>query len=165
MSIETTNATATENAGRLFTQDEVNRIVSERLARERAKTESSPADDETYKAKYESVLAELNGLKVAQLRQKKTDVYRDLLTRANINEKRFPIVLRASGAEIDALELDDNGAVVDADKIVKAIQEEWADFVVHETVRGAEVYNPPFNVANRLPDKDKEIADIFKPKI
>lgn len=32
--------------GKLFTQEEVNRIVSERLARERTKTESSPTPEE-----------------------------------------------------------------------------------------------------------------------
>ncbi len=31
--------------GRMFTQDEVNRIISERLARERAKSEPSPTDE------------------------------------------------------------------------------------------------------------------------
>ena len=41
----TPEASGDQGGARTFTQDEVNRIVSERLARERAKTELSPADE------------------------------------------------------------------------------------------------------------------------
>lgn len=57
-----TTPTPEENGGqggKMFTQDEVNRIVSDRLARERAKT----GDDGDYKAKYEAVLQELESMK------------------------------------------------------------------------------------------------------
>lgn len=40
----TPEETGDQGGAKLFTQDEVNRIVSERLARERAKMEPSPAD-------------------------------------------------------------------------------------------------------------------------
>ena len=42
---QTTTPTPEETGGRMFTQEEVNRIVSDRLARERAKAEPSPLDE------------------------------------------------------------------------------------------------------------------------
>ena len=41
----TPEASGGQGSERTFTQEEVNRIVAERLARERAKTEPSPADE------------------------------------------------------------------------------------------------------------------------
>lgn len=45
---QTTNATQTESGEKLFTQEQVNQIVSERLARERSKaaTEQATTDRE-----------------------------------------------------------------------------------------------------------------------
>lgn len=123
---QTTDATPAGTGGKLFTQDEVNKIVSDRLAREREKL----ADGSEYKAKYEAVQKELEGMKAAQLHQKKESAYRDLLAKANIYDKRIATVIKASAAEIDALELDETGKAVGADKLVEAIKTEWADFVV-----------------------------------
>ncbi len=155
--INQTTPTPEETGGRMFTQDEVNKIVSDRLAREREKL----AGGSEYKAQYEAVKKELEGMKAAQLHQKKKAVYRDLLTKANITEKRIATVIKASAAEIDALELDESGAAVGADKLVEAIKEEWADFVVHTIVKGADTPHPPVNCGG----SGDRIADAFKPKI
>lgn len=45
MTEQSTDSTPEVSGGRTFTQEEVNRIVAERLARERAKTEPSPVDE------------------------------------------------------------------------------------------------------------------------
>lgn len=153
---QTTDATPAGTGGRMFTQDEVNRIVSDRLAREREKL----ADENTYKAKYEAIKTELEGMKAAQLHQQKEAVYRDLLARASISEKRVATVLRCS--DIDALELDESGKAVGADKLVEAIKSEWADFVETVEIKGADTPNPPMFAMTRPDDK---IADAFKPKI
>lgn len=153
---QTTTPTPEETGGRLFTQDEVNRIVSDRLARERERL----TDNSEYKAKYEAVKAELEGMKTAQLHQKKEAAYRDLLAKANISAKRVATVMRVSAAEIDALELDESGKAVGADKLVKAIKSEWADFVETVEIKGADTPHPPI-FAMTSPD---EIADAFKPK-
>lgn len=146
----------TGGAGRMFTQDEVNRIVSDRLAREREKL----ADDNEYKAKYEAVKKELEGMKAAQAHQQKEAAYRNLLAKANISEKRVATVIKASAAEIDALELDESGEVVGADKLVEAIKAEWADFVVYTVTKGVDTCNPPANYCG----SGDRIADAFKPK-
>jgi len=155
--INQTTPTPEETGGRMFTQEEVNKIVSDRLAREREKL----AGGSEYKAQYEAVKKELEGMKAAQLHQRKEAVYCDLLTKANITEKRIATVIKASAAEIDALELDESGTAVDADKLVEAIKEEWADFVVHTVTIGANTPNPPVNYGGGY----DRIADAFKPKI
>lgn len=155
-----TTPTGEEKAGekgRMFTQDEVNRIVSDRLARERERL----ADSSEYKDKYEAVKKELEGIKAAQARQQKETAYRELLAKANISEKRIATVIKASAAEIDALELDESGAAVGADKLVEAIKTEWADFVVHTVIKGADVPHPPVNCGG----SGDPIANAFKPKI
>lgn len=146
----------TGGAGRMFTQSELNAIIQDRLARARA------ADDGEYKAKYEAVKQELEGIKSAQLHQQKEAAYRALLAKANISEKRIATVVKACAAEIDALELDESGAAVGADKLVEAIQTEWADFVVHTVVMGAHTPTPPMSCGGSA---DAAIADAFKPKI
>ena len=113
----TTTPTPEAEGGKMFTQDEVNKIVSDRLAREREKL----ADGSEYKAKYEAVQRELEGMKAAQLHQQKEAAYRDLLARASISEKRIATVVKASASEVDALELDESGKAVGADKLVEAI--------------------------------------------
>jgi len=154
---DTQTPAETGGAGRMFTQDEVNKIVSDRLARERERL----SDGNEYKAQYEAVKQELEGMKAAQAHQQREAAYRDLLAKANISEKRVATVMRASAAEIDALELDESGAVVGADKLVKDIQTEWADFVVHTVIKGAPTINPPVNYDG----SGDKIADAFKPKI
>lgn len=154
---QTTTPTPEGTGGKLFTQDEVNKIVSDRLVREREKL----ADGSEYKAKYEAIKTELEGMKAAQLHQQKEAAYRDLLARASISEKRIATVIKASAAEIDALELDETGKAVGADKLVEAIKTEWADFVVTTVTVGANVPNPPVNYGGG----SDRIADAFKPKI
>lgn len=156
---QTTTPTPEESGGKLFTQEQVNDIVRERLAHERKKL----ADSSEYKAKYESALAELNGMKAAQLHQKKESVYRALLAEAGISEKRINAVMRVSKAEIDTLELDEDGKIVGADKLLKVIKNEWADFIPVTRTEGAPVAHPPMH-GNWFSD-DEQIANAFKPKI
>lgn len=155
-----TTPTPEENGGqgeRMFTQDEVNRIVSDRLARERAKS----GGDDDYKALYEAAKNELEGIKAAQLRQMKENTYRALLAEAGIYEKRVPGVMRASRAEIDAMELDENGKPQNAKKLIEGIKAAWSDFVVTTEIRGAEVPHPPYNTGG----SEDALANAFKPKI
>lgn len=153
---QTINSTPEETGGRLFSQDEVNKIVSDRLAREREKL----ADDSTYRAKYEALKREYDGMKAAQAYQAKENAYRELLAKAGVSEKRVATVLKVSAAEIDALELDENGKAVGADKLMEAIKSEWADFIETIEVQGAETPFPPMNTSSY-----DGIAAAFKPKI
>ena len=154
-----TTPTPEGTGGKMFTQEEVNKIVSDRLAREREKL----ADEDSYRAKYEALSKELEGMKAAQARQQKEDAYRALLKQAGISEKRIATVVKASATEIDALELDSSGRAVGTDQLMDSIKSEWADFIPVTRTEGAPTPNPP--TYGNTPSADDKIADAFKPKI
>ena len=64
---QATDATPAGTGGKTFTQEQVNQIVSDRLAREREKQTGS----EDYKAKYEAAQRELDSIKAGQTRAEK----------------------------------------------------------------------------------------------
>lgn len=72
-------------------------------------------------------------------------------------------MVKASAAEIDALELDNSGGAVGADKLMDSIKSEWADFIPVTRTEGASVPHPP--TYGYTPSADDKIADAFKPKI
>ncbi len=155
-STQTINSTPEEKGGRLFTQEQVNEIVCERLARQREQL----ADENEYKGKYEALKTELEGIKAAQAHQKKEAAYTALLKEAGVSEKRLATVLKMSAGVIDTLELDEHGKAVGADKMMEDIKSEWADFIETIEIRGGDTAFPPFNT-----DVHDTIADAFKPKI
>ena len=151
-----TTPTPEASGGKLFTQEQVNAIVSDRLAREREKL----ADSNEYKAKYESVLAELNGLKAEQTRATKEAAVRAYYESKNITGKALEIAMKGSSTEIDALELVDN-QVKDFSTIDALIGGVFAGLVSVTTTTGAITANPP--VYGCRPDPDEEIRNAFRP--
>lgn len=125
---------------KMFTQDEVNRIVSERLARERAKAEP-PKEDER-----ETALRERE--KALEARESKYKCA-DYLKEINIAAECADDLLEG----LDTADFDKFKAVMD--KLGKY-------FVVRTTERGAP---PPANPPTFYKSGDEEIARAFKPKI
>ncbi len=125
---------------KLFTQDEVNRIVSERLARERAKAEL-PKEDER-----ETALRERE--KALEARESKCRC-EDYLKEINVAAECADDLMEA----LDTADFDMFKAVMD--KLGKY-------FVVRTTERGAQ---PPANPPTFYKSGDEEIARAFKPKI
>lgn len=140
------NATPADNGGqgvKMFTQDEVNRIVSERLTREREKFTQQPQEDEREKA-----LREREQAIAARENRYKCE---DYLKEANITQRRWS----------DFLEVLDTS---DFDKF-KAIVDRLGDpFVLHTVTTGAPTPMPPGNGMGAM-STDEKIAAAFKPKI
>ena len=107
-------------------------------------------DGEDWKGKYEQVKKDFDEFKTAttnkEVRQKKTDAYRQLLKDAGISEKRIDSVLKVS--DIDGIELDDAGKIKDAKTRTENIKTEWADFIQTEQKKGAETNTPPTGQGN-----------------
>lgn len=166
--MNTTTPTPEVNGGeRLFTQSEVNKIVSDRLARERDRL----ADNNEYRALYEATKQELEGMKAAQLRQKKETAYRAIAKLALDPQKtgvlktsRMDTVVKAAlvNGIIDGMELDESGQAKDADKLREAIAAEWPEYIITVETRGADIAHPPYMVQDPV---DERIAAAFKPKI
>ena len=145
-------------AGRMFTQDEVNRIVSDRLAREREKLTQQTAIDEREKALREREQA----FEAKEARAAKEAAVRAYYESKNIAGKALDIAMKGSGAEIDALEMDGD-KIKDYSSIDALIGGVFSGLAGHTVTRGADVPHPPM-YGNR-PTGDEQIANAFKPKI
>jgi len=147
----------TEGAGRLFAQDEVNKIVSDRLAREREKLTQQTAIDERERALREREQA----FEAKEARAAKEAAVRAYYQEKGVIGKALDIAMKGSGAEIDALELAD-GQVKDFSLIDGLIGGVFAGLVGKTATVGAPVYYPPSDCHSA---DDSMLADAFKPKI
>ena len=127
---------------------------------DKAKTDLEATGKDAYKVKYEALKEEYEGYKNEQTaketRSAKERAYRELLKAAGITEKRIDSVVRVS--DLDSVELDDKGAIKDADKLTESIKTEWADFIPTATTQGAQTATPPTTTTQ----KTYTIADIRK---
>lgn len=138
------NATSADNGGqgeRMFTQDEVNRIVSDRLNREREKLSQQPHEDERERSLREREQA-LNA------RENKNRC-EDYLKEINMSEK-----YRA-----DFLDVLDTS---DFDKFKTIVDRLGKGFILQTVTIGAHVDHPPMSSSGAF---DHHIAEAFKPKI
>lgn len=117
------------------------------LKADKQTAEDSATTAEKWKTKYEALKSEFNDYKGEQTkkdaRAAKEKAYRELLKTAGVSEKRFDAILKVS--DVDSVELDDNGAIKDADKLTEFVKKEWADFIVTTTTKTAGVETPPAN--------------------
>lgn len=127
-----------------------------------AKEAASKETKDPYKVKYEAVKEEFDGYK-AEIAKKETltakqAAYKQLLADCKISDKRHDAILKI--ADLDNVELE-NGKIKGADTLAEALKTEWADFIVTEGTRGAEVSTPP--TSQTEPDYAKmSDADYYK---
>ena len=98
------------------------------------------ADRDDIKKQFDEYKDEVKG-KETKATQEKT--YRKLLIDAGVSEKRVDAILKVS--DIEAIDLDADGNVKNADGLLENIKEEWADFIVTKGVQGTKTPNPPAN--------------------
>lgn len=105
------------------------------------------AGKDSWKVKYDALKEDFESYKADQTaketRSAKEKAYTELLKAAGIPEKRIAAVLKVS--DLDAVELDDKGAVKDSEKLTESIKTEWADFIPTTTETGPNTPNPPAN--------------------
>lgn len=131
--------------GKTFTQEDVNRIVSERLAREREKAIQQP----TEKGISEREAALIEREKAIQAKENREQC-RAYLKEKNISYKRFDLFL-------------DNLNTDDIESFKKTVDVFGTPYVVTVTTHGAEVAHPPKNMYRSAGADD--LSSIFKPKI
>lgn len=117
------------------------------LKKERDELQAKVDADDSYKAKYESehkAYEEFkNGVAVERENAKKATAYRALLKKAGISDKRHDAIIKLN--KYKDLAFDDKDEVVDADKIIDSLKDEWSDFVVTTRTEGAKTETPPDN--------------------
>jgi hypothetical protein len=135
---------------------------------DKAKEAAKDQKPDAYKVKYDALKEEYDGYKADVTKKattaQKSTAYKALLDELKINGKITGKVLKL--ADLEKVELDDKGAIKDADKLRESLKAEWADFIVKEGSEGGRVDNPP---ANNNVDTDKMSDDdyyksIFKKK-
>lgn len=101
-------------------------------------------EKDPYKVKYEALKEDFDKYK-ADIEEKavkanKSSAYEALLKEIGISDKRISAVMKIS--DVDSIELDDKGNIVEKSKLADALKKEWSDFIVSESKKGAEVSNP-----------------------
>ena len=124
----------------------------EAVKKERDELQLKVDADDSYKAKYESEHAAYeefkNGVAVEKENARKADAYKALLKKAGISDKRHDAILKLN--KYKDLVFDDKGEVVDADKVVDGLKDEWSEFVVTTRTEGAKTENPPANTGGKM---------------
>lgn len=129
-------------------QDELNALKAKGDGGYKEKYDKLKTDFDNYKAEIEN----------AKKLEAKKDAYRELIKDAGLSEKGAEKALKY--AEWDKIEVED-GKIKDSKEHMKALKEEWAEYVVKENTEGASVTNPP---ANNGSSKYSSKADIMKIK-
>lgn len=103
--------------------------------------------ESSYKEKYEKEHQAfedyMKEVDARETKAKKEALYKELLTKAGVSAKRIDSILKVT--DLTNVELDEKGAIKDADQYEKNIKTEWADFIEKRETRGAETNNPPAN--------------------
>lgn len=102
------------------------------------KKDTAGKDYDKLKAEYDKYKADVEA---EQAKAAKEKAYREALKDANLNEKGIEKALKY--ANWDEIVLDDDGKLKDAKNHVKAVREEWAEYVVKQGTKGAETSTPP----------------------
>src|SRR5574344_15756 len=103
--------------------------------------------DDGWKEKHDRLKEEFdqykNDVQEKETKAAKEAAYRAILKDANLSEKGIEKAVKY--AEWDKIELDSDGKVKGANDHIKAVREEWAEYVTTTTTTGAKTSTPPAN--------------------
>ena len=93
----------------------------------------------------------------------KEAAYRAILKDANLSEKGIEKAVKY--AEWDKTELDEDGKLKGANDHIKAVRDEWAEYVTTTTTTGAKTSTPPANNGGKTGKTKEEIMAIRDPAV
>ena len=100
---------------------------------------------DSYKEKYEKEHKDFEAYKknidAEKTKAKKSEAYKAVLKEAGVSEKRYDAILRLT--DLDKVELDDEGKIKEAAKVVEDVKKEWSDYIVKTEEHGAGTETPP----------------------
>lgn len=117
--------------------------VKAELAKQPEKKAENVKDSEEYKTLKQSFDDYKAEIAAKEAKTAKETAYRSILKDANLSDKGIEKAIKY--AEWDKIELEENGNVKGASDHIKAVKEEWAEYVTTTTVTGANTINPPEN--------------------
>ena len=123
--------------------------------------------DDSWKEKYDNLKGEFDKYKTdvqeKETHNKKVEAYKAILKDANLSEKGIEKAIKY--AEWDKIELDENGKLKGANDHIKAVREEWAEYVTTTTTTGAKTSTPPANNGGKTGKTKEEIMAIRDPAV
>ena len=136
--------------------------------RDAAKAKVPVDGEETIsKAEYDKRKGEFDKYKTdvqeKETHNKKVEAYRAILKDANLSEKGIEKAIKY--AEWDKIELGEDGKLKGANDHIKAVREEWAEYVTTTTTAGAKTPTPPANNGGKTGKTKEEIMAIRDPAV
>lgn len=136
--------------------------------RDAAKAKVPVDGEETIsKAEYEKLKGEFDKYKTdvqaKETKALKEAAYRAVLKDANLSEKGIEKAIKY--ADWDKIELGEDGKLKGANDHIKAVREEWAEYVTTTTTTGAKTSTPPANNGGKTGKTKEEIMAIRDPAV
>ena len=123
--------------------------------------------DDGWKEKHDRLKEEFdqykNDVQEKETKAAKEAAYRAVLKDANLSEKGIEKAVKY--ADWDKIELDADGKLKGANDHIKAVREEWAEYVTTTTTTGAKTSNPPANNGGKTGKTKEEIMAIRDPAV
>ncbi len=118
---------------------------------DKAKEDIEAMKNDNFKSRYDSVKKEFDDYKKEiegkELQATKEKLYREILKDGNLSEKGIEKAVKY--ADWNAIEVE-NDKIKDAQKHIKAAQEEWSEHVVKTQQKGVNPATPPSNVGGTM---------------
>lgn len=123
--------------------------------------------DDGWKEKHDKLKGEFDAYKkdveAKETHNKKVEAYKAILKDANLSEKGIEKAVKY--AEWDKIELDADGKLKGANDHIKAVRDEWAEYVTTTTTTGAKTSTPPANNGGKTGKTKEEIMAIRDPAV
>ena len=123
--------------------------------------------DDGWKEKHDALKAEFdqykNDVQAKETKAAKEAAYRAILKDANLSEKGIEKAIKY--AEWDKIELGEDGKLKGANDHIKAVRDEWAEYVTTTTTTGARTSTPPANNGGKTGKTKEEIMAIRDPAV
>ena len=123
--------------------------------------------DDGWKEKHDRLKEEFdqykNDVQEKETKAAKEAAYRAILKDANLSEKGIEKAIKY--ADWDKIELDADGKLKGANDHIKAVREEWAEYVTTTTTTGAKTSTPPANNGGKTGKTKEEIMAIRDPAV
>lgn len=117
--------------------------VKAELAKQPTEKAGNVKDSEEYKTLKKSFDDYKAEVTAKETKAAKEAAYRAILKDANLSEKGIEKAIKY--AEWDKIELEADGKIKGASDHIKAVKEEWAEYVTTTTTTGAKTSTPPAN--------------------
>ena len=118
--------------------------------------------NDSWKEKHDKLKGDFDTYKkdveAKETHSKKVEAYRTILKDAGLSEKGIEKAIKY--AEWDKIELEADGKLKGANDHIKAVKEEWAEYVTTTTTTGARTSNPPANNGTGTGKTKEEILAI-----